>query len=98
METSVSSQEEISSTNLIASTGAGVTFLLHSKMRRFSDAVTAVPPRSTLTSHLGGEIRYDEHTTSILTEWFLTHKRWPYPAAREKDELAAATKLSTLQM
>lgn len=43
-------------------------------------------------------LRYDEETTSILTEWFLAHKRWPYPAAKEKDALAEATKLTTLQM
>lgn len=42
--------------------------------------------------------RYDEETTSILTEWFLSHKRWPYPAAKEKDALAEATNLTTLQM
>lgn len=44
------------------------------------------------------DLRYDEQTTSILTEWFLSHKRWPYPAAKEKDALAEATKLTTLQM
>lgn len=43
-------------------------------------------------------VRYDEETTSILTEWFLSHKRWPYPAAKEKDALAEATNLTTLQM
>lgn len=42
--------------------------------------------------------RYDEETTSILTEWFLSHKRWPYPAAKEKNALAEMTNLTTLQM
>lgn len=44
------------------------------------------------------DARYDEETTSILTEWFLAHKRWPYPASKEKDALAKATNLTTLQM
>ncbi|CAN0312368.1 unnamed protein product [Pylaiella littoralis] len=42
--------------------------------------------------------KYDEETTSILTEWFLSHKRWPYPAPKEKDTLAEATNLTTLQI
>ncbi|CAN0334336.1 unnamed protein product, partial [Hapterophycus canaliculatus] len=43
-------------------------------------------------------LRYDEETTSILTEWFLSHKRWPYPAAKEKNALAEMTNLTTLQI
>lgn len=42
--------------------------------------------------------RYDEETTSILTEWFLEHKICPYPDSREKEALARATKLSWTQM